>query len=1008
MGEALGKMYSESGTVEKFIVEELQKLGWKYVDSKEMSERRGGDFEEPLVVGDLKEALRRINGVEFSDADLDFVVVSLRTIPGNVEGVRRFLDVLRNGLVVPLQMEGEERVVRLVDFENLENNEFVVTNQFRVEGVRGGIRADVVLLVNGIPLVLIECKSPTRGEVDWTDAYRQIKRYERDVPGVFKYVQFSIATDGFKTYYFPNCFNEEGKDFLGVWKDPYPFRREDFGDDLLKIAVYGLLSRGNLLDLVENFIFVRREKDKLTKVMARYMQFRAANKIFERVINRLRGREDKRFGLVWHWQGSGKTYTMAFAAWKLHRCLEAENPSIFVVVDRKELEEQIEKDFSFIEVPLEKIGSIRELLRVLRWGGEVKRGIFLVTIEKFSPKEFRRFERERGRVVVRRRNVVVLADEVHRTHYGKFATMMRSVFAEACIFGFTGTPLSKRERNTFQKFCPPGELYLDRYSMLDALKDGFTVPLSYQARLPEYHLNEQQLREFTRFEEEEIKSLSLEEQKAFKRKVKVIRAFIKKPERIEAIAESIAEHFREVVEPSGLKAMVVTVDREACVLYKNTIDRFLPSEWSEIVMTFGSKDKRIIRDYFERLKERYGTKDLKAIHRKIVDDFKTKELPKILIVTDMLITGFDAPNLWTMYLDKPLREHRILQTIARTNRPFRNKRFGLIVDYIGVLRDLEKAFEQFERSDIDELKIVIRDLSKEFEEFKKLLAEALRFFEGVKREDTRESLNSALNVLVDPEKAKRFKEIMKMLMKSYEMLAGEPFLRDYLFDYTWLTKVYVAYHKKFERVNVDELKLEELSRKTVKLIQQTVDVGEIEEDYPTVSIDKNYVESIKRSLPRTVGAAIDVIANIQHEARMHPTSPFFINLRKEIERTYEELRLRKTVTEETMRKIVKLAERIVEWKKEEREIGKDKYPIYEAIKSVLPDVDKNRVISFVNKLFSHLKTMKLIFDGWQQQRDVRRKVKGEIRLMLLANFRDKKDKIDDLMESIFRALGEVK
>jgi type I restriction enzyme R subunit len=547
-------LYTEKGTVENFIIQELQKLGWKYVSPEEIKLIRKENYEEPLILENLKNALKNINqDVEFTDADLDFIIISLRTIPSNIEGIRTFLDRFRNGLVVPIQKEGKERVIKLVDLEKIENNEFIVTNQFKLEGSKGSIRADIVLLVNGIPLVLIECKNPTREEVDWTDAYRQIKRYEEQTPELFKYVQFSIATDGIKTYYFPNAFNEENKDFLSIWKDPYPFKKEEFKNDILKITIYGLLSKSNLLDIIENFTFIRKEKDKTTKIMARYMQYRASNKIFQRVINTLKRRENKKFGLIWHWQGSGKTYTMAFSAWKLFHCPEAQRPSIFVMVDRRDLEEQIEKDFSFIEVPIEKVHSIKELIEILKWGKEGKRGIFLVTIEKFSPKEFLQLEKQGDKIEIKRENVIVLADEVHRTHYGKFETMMRSIFKEAFIFGFTGTPLSKIERNTFQKFCPEGELYLDRYSMLDALKDGFTIPLSYQAKLPQYHLNKKQLEEFIEFEEKEIKTLSKEEQKEIRKKIKVIKAFVKKPERIKAIVEDLVNHFKEVVEPTELK-----------------------------------------------------------------------------------------------------------------------------------------------------------------------------------------------------------------------------------------------------------------------------------------------------------------------------------------------------------------------------------------------------------------------------------------------------------------------
>jgi len=382
-------LYSEKGTVEDFIVQELKSLGWNYVEPKLMNEKRKGDFEQPLVVEDLKDALRKVNShYELTDADLDFVVTSLRTIPANIEGIRVFLDRFRNGFVVPLQQEGKERVIKLVDLENTENNSFTVTRQFKVEGLKANIRADIVLLVNGIPLVLIECKSPTAEEVSWLDAYKQIKRYEQEAPEIFKYVQFSIATDGIKTYHFPNGFNEESKDFLSIWKDPYPFKKEEFRDDTLKTTIYGLLSKPNLLDLIENFIFIRKEMDKSTKIMTRYMQFRASNKIFERVRGSLSGKGKGKYGLIWHWQGSGKTYAMAFAAWKLFHLVEAKKPSIFVMVDRKKLEEQVERDFSFIEVPIEKIGSIKKLIEILQWGKEGKRGIFLVTIEKFSPKEF--------------------------------------------------------------------------------------------------------------------------------------------------------------------------------------------------------------------------------------------------------------------------------------------------------------------------------------------------------------------------------------------------------------------------------------------------------------------------------------------------------------------------------------------------------------------------------------------------------------------------------------------
>ncbi|MGB9760545.1 MAG: hypothetical protein ACPLZG_12020 [Thermoproteota archaeon] len=245
-------------------------------------------------------------------------------------------------------------------------------------------------------------------------------------------------------------------------------------------------------------------------------------------------------------------------------------------------------------------------------------------------------------------------------------------------------------------------------------------------------------------------------------------------------------------------------------------------------------------------------------------------------------------------------------------------------------------------------------------------------------------------------------------MKSYEMLKGDPFIKDYLSDYIWLTKVYVAYNKKFKKKYVDELRIKELSKKTVQLIQQTIDIKEIEKKYPTVSIDEEYIRKLRREPLSDTGAAIDAVTNIQREAKNHPSSPFFIELSKEVERTYEELRNRKIKTEEAVKRILDFSERIVKWKEEEKEIGKEKHPVYEAVKSVLPDLEKKRVLGFVDELLEKLENKKLLFKGWQVQRDVRRSVKTEVRILLLSRFKDYKAKVDELTEKVFSALEEAK
>lgn len=995
--------YTEAGVVEKSILDLLTSLKWQYVTPSEMGRMRGDDFEEPIVIEELKKSIRKINNeFEITDADLDFILISLRNIPSNIEGIRRFLDIFRNGLVIPLEREKKERKIKIFDLREKNNNSFIVSNQFKVEGNKGSIRADIVLLVNGIPLVLIECKNPTIEKADWFEAYKQIKRYEDQAPEVFKYVQISVATDSFKTYYFPNAFLEIDNDLLSVWKDTYPLKINKTEDNL-ETTIYGMFSKENLLDLIDNFVFIRKEKTKVTKIAARYMQYRAANKIYSRVLDAISNKKGEKFGLIWHWQGSGKTYTMAFSAWKLLNEPAAERPSIFVIVDRKDLEEQIEKDFSFIEVPIERVSSIRDLIEILKWGGEGKRGIFLVTIEKFRPKEFIELEKQKDKIEIKRENVIVLADEVHRTQYGEFSIMMRSVFKNASIFGFTGTPLSKVERNTFQKFCPKGEIYLDRYSMLDAMKDDFTVPLSYEPRLPDYHLKPEELKQLKVFEEEELKNLSPEERRMVTKNIKVVKEFLKNKERVKTVIKDIHDHFKEIVEPTGLKAMIVTCDRDACLKYKREIDKLLPENYSEIVMTF-DLNKEEMRSYFENLRKKYPQKSEKEIHKEIIDKFITQDEPKILIVTDMLITGFDAPCLWTMYLDKPLKEHRILQAIARTNRPFKKKKFGLIVDYVGALKELEEAFATFEASDSNHLRVVIRNLETEKEEFKRLLSQCLKIFEGVKKEDTRESLNKTLDILFDPETSKKFEGLVKELMKSYEMLSGDPFLHDYLDDYKWLIKIYIAYNKKFKKEGLDELKIERLSQKTINLIRDTIDIREIDDSFPIISIDHEYIERLKKSKPNTQSAAIDILTNIEREAENRTNSPFFRNLTKEVQKTCDDLRAKKIEVKKAIQLALDFSKKIEEWKKRREEIGKDKYPIYEAVKSVIPEAEDNEVIGFSKEILSTLKGKKLLFEGWYRQRDVRRRVRAETRISLLSKFKKFKNKIDDLEDSVFSAL----
>jgi len=1004
---------SERDLVVKPIIDWLKELGWRHVSARDLA--RGNDDEEDiLLVDEAKEAVKRINkDIEFDAEDLDYVIRRLKGVPSTLEGIKQFLDYLRNGILMPIKKDNKERVVRILDTDNIDNNSFIVVDEFSIPTARGNIRPDILLFINGIPLVLIEAKRREVSSLTATttksyyDAYKDIKHYESVCQELFKYVQISIACDGENNYYFPNYYAES--DQLLEWKDAYPYDNNIFNNDRLKLMVYGMLDRNNLIDIITNFTFVTTKEKKIT---CRYMQFRAVNKIYKRVIDRLIGKDNKKYGLIWHWQGSGKTYTMAFAALKLLNSRHTNDPSIFIIVDRISLEEQLEEEFKSLGIKIRKVGSIRELKDIVTHGRDGERGIFLSTIEKFRPEEFLELEREiNRRIEIERKNVIVLADEAHRTHYGEFSTMLRSIFSNASFFGFTGTPLSKRDRNTFQRFSEEGELYLDRYSMLDSLNDNVTIPISYQARLPNDHLKQNQLDILTKYEGEIEEELSEEEKKQLKRKVNALRTLILSDERIRRIAEDIKEHFTEVVEPTGLKAMVVAYDRLGCVKYKRYLDELLGEDYSMVVMSYTSKEKddeirKFINDIKNKYKTMYGTTDPKDVNEKIKEDFKNKDKPKILIVTDMLITGFDAPNLWVMYIDKPLREHKLLQTIARTNRPYSSKHYGLIVDYIGILDDLEYSLKIYEADDLSMLRSIIRELSVYADKFKKELDSILQLFNNVKREDSRSSINEALDILMDPDIANDFEGRVKKLMRYYEMLKGEALVKDHLQDYKWVISVYANYIARYKREDIDYAKIEELSKKTRRLIEVSIRVSEIQE-YPSIQIDENFLRVLKGNKTRDISIALDIYASILKEIKKYNNIPFFLHLREEVERAYEELRRKRENVSQFIELAYDYSSRIVEWKKNEERLGSRVHRIYEYMGNVITiDKDNDVIIEFARKLTEELEAEELLFKGWNEKYDARRAVRKKIRISLLERFKDtdKKDKIDDMLDAIFKAL----
>ena len=965
--------FPEKKLCEEVLLEKLTARGWRFSPPELLRD----DYREVLLKPVLLQALRRINSDACSERDLARAVSELELLGTGSENGKRILHFYKHGVPVKLERSATLEQIRLFDFENPERNEFIVSRQVPHVG-NANIQVDLLLYINGVPLVNIECKNPADLATSWYDAYRQVKRYEKSVPELYKYVQIGVAAEAVARYFPIVPWRDEVETY--EWKEEGLHPLED---------IAAMLAPEHLLWILRHCLFIRTDRGETTKVIARYMQYRAARKIVERVQAFLQGKDERRHGLIWHWQGSGKTLTMIFAAHALYFLKELENPTIFFVVDRRELEEQMSGVLSSLDmVEVERIGSIRELQEVLSHDDyRGKRGLFLTLIHKFDPGEFENLRKEIQRVskekatVSSRRNVVVFADEAHQSQYGLLAATMRDILREAFFFAFTGTPIAKRDRNTYALFSylEKGEYYLDKYFVDESIEDGFTVPIVYQPRLQEIHLDEAKLRQFLEEEMEEIpedKRPFVEEEIA--RRIG-IQDFLENPKRIERIAEDIAQHFRENVD-GRFKALVATVSRKACVLYKEALDRYLPPECSEVVFSFSPGDTEgsdKVGEYWRKLLQKYPGKDPETINREIRDRFKekTEEPPKILIVTDMLLTGFDAPILQTLYLDKPLREHRLLQALARVNRPYRNlKEAGVVIDYLGILSEFERAFSAYSKEDVRGIVVDFAELREQFEE---LLGEFLDFFTGVPQELTPEALQKGLEIITrSDETEEEFVKRYRKLRRIFELLGPDRVKYEHLEEYRFLSDLYAFYRRKVW----DETGVEDLARryflKTVALLQESTGVERLE-DLPSITMGEAYLRLLAGE-----GEIADRATSIVFTLRrflLVERKPGFVplSLIERVKELLEKWREREKNYEELYHKGMGIIEELKTLKEEQQKLGLSdgEYALLVALRQHL---DKQEgLVEKVRELWESLQGH--VFPGWVAQKTARQNVEREIR-----------------------------
>lgn len=923
--------------------------GWVYKPADKLHR----STQDVLLEDELRAALIRLNPEIAEQPDrADEVLYRLRAVllsvksDGLVRANEEFTTWLRGERSMPFGPNHEHTSVRLIDFENIGNNQCVLTNQVIFQAGSQTRRFDLVLFVNGIPLVIGEAKTPTRPAISWVDGAVQVQDdYEVNVPAFFAPNVFSFATEG-KTYRYGAI-----RQPLESWA---PWREEDnheySGLNELQTAALGMLRPAIILDILKNFtLFATDKKHRKTKIICRFQQYHAANQIVERVVQ---GRVKK--GLIWHFQGSGKSLLMVFAAQKLRMHPALKNPTVLIVVDRIDLDTQITATFNAADVPNLISTDSREELRTLL--AQDVRKVIITTIHKFG---------EADGVLNTRDNIIALVDEAHRTQEGDLGRKMREALPNAFLFGMTGTPINQRDRNTFFAFGAEEDEqgYLSRYSFEESIRDQATLPLRFESRLVELRVDKQSIDEaYANL----TGHLSEADQANLARQAARMAVLVKAPERVQRIVSDIVDHYQEKVEPNGFKAMVVTFDRQACVLYKKAMDEILRPEASEIVMSVFHNETEY--KAYDRSKED---------EERLLDRFRDPADPlRFLIVTSRLLTGFDAPILQVMYLDKPMKEHNLLQGICRVNRPYPGKDYGLIVDYIGVFDDVARTLA-FDEANMQQ---VITNLKALHAQLPEAMQTCLAYFPNVDRTlGGWEGLVAAQACLPDNETRDKFAGDFSLLSQLWEAISPDPVLSDYEDDYRWLGQVYESVKPPS---GSGKLLWHALGAKTLELIHENVHVERVRDDLDTLVMDADFLDELlgERDPEKIREVEIKVIARI----RKHGNNPKFIALGKQLEDLKNRMEQGLVNSLDYLKQLLEIARKVLQAEKdvdpeEERQSAKAALTeLFNETKTTQTPVIVERIVADIDEIVRNVR-----FPGWQQTIAGEREVKQALRRVLL-------------------------
>jgi type I site-specific deoxyribonuclease, HsdR family len=905
---------TEDYLVEQPAINWFKEIGYSYIPGSELIPENGEreSYRDVILKRRFIQAIKRLNP-SLTDNLAKEVYEKVKNIdhPDFIIKGKIFYQYLTEGVKLTYREGKEEktRLVKLIDFKNPENNEFLVANQFEVEYYhQNGVhrRPDLVVFINGIPIAVFELKGFNSNQTA-KDAYEDHQVKMKDIPQLYLYSQVIVASDGYETkydspqsgwerfFYWEGIFSDDDVKKEEITKGSYRYLYQGRELNSLEILIKGLFRKEHITEFINDFVFYDKTDEGYVKKIAGYHQFYAVKKAIERTKKCvLEGKtpEERRIGVIWHTQGSGKSITMLFYARKVLK--ELGNPLLVFITDRRELDEQLYNLFS--QLPIAKRAeSIKDLQDAIK---KTAGGIIFSTIQKFSERD------QDYPLLTERRDIIVIADEAHRSQYRELARNLRKAIPNASFLGFTATPIEYEDRDTYLVFGEP----ISIYSIDKALKDGVIVPIYYEARLVELHLTN----EFIDEEFEEIsEGLEEEEKERLKAKYARLEKLILNPERLEKIAKDIVEHFNKRLEEFEGKAMVVVISREVAVELYNKI-REIPNAPSVAVVISGNKQKDPEK-FHPHLRNKHQMEELLSNFKNPAKD------PKMVIVVDMLLTGFDVPCLHTMYIDKPMKNHNLLQAIARVNRVYKDKPGGLIVDYIGIADDLKKSLAKYTLETIGQfltdIKSVIAQLKEEYD-----IVSSMFYginYKNWRNLDPQQLSNltvSAYNLLDTEEKKKNFIKHFLALKKLYTLASPHPEtikIKDDIRFFEMIKKMIIKYSTTTSREIARDLEYEinQLISKSISA-QEPIDVFSLlNKEKPDISIlSEDFLSQIKEIKQKNY--AVELLAKLLNDeikVKMRKNPHRYKSLYERLKELIEKYNAKTLEASEIIEKLVEIA-----------------------------------------------------------------------------------------------------